>query len=124
MTSKKELRMAYIIMIVLFITGVVCYAAFPPPAPEEKIRIVFRNPAGKVLFGHQTHINDYDTECIACHHNIEDDEDGTYACNECHMLDGDDEEDVPNMTDALHSQCIGCHEENSGPTECASCHAM
>ncbi|OQY11837.1 MAG: cytochrome C [Desulfobacteraceae bacterium 4572_19] len=123
MTSKKELQLAYIIMAILLLTGVVCYAAFPPPAPDEKVRIVFRNVAGKVLFGHQTHINDYDIECGTCHHNLEDGDDETYNCGECHETESDDE-DVPNLTDALHSQCIGCHEEDSGPTECASCHAM
>ena len=121
MTSKKDLKIASLLAIVLFIAGMTCYAAFPPPAPEEPMRLMFQNAAGKVLFGHTTHINDYDISCQDCHHNIEDDE--IYNCSECHEATGD--EDMPGRTDALHAQCKGCHEDmGAGPVECNSCHAL
>ena len=118
MTSKKEVQIATLLAIVLFVTGIVCYAAFPPPSPEEPIRLMFQNAAGKVLFGHTEHMN-YDLSCVDCHHNIEDDE--IYNCSECHDSVGD--EDMPGRTDAFHTQCIGCHEEaGAGPVDCNSCH--
>lgn len=121
MTSKKNLQTALILSIVLLVTGIACYAAFPPPAPGEPVRLMFHNAAGKVLFGHSTHISDYELYCLDCHHNIEDDE--IYNCSECHEAAGD--EDMPGRSDALHANCIGCHEDyGSGPVECNSCHAM
>lgn len=121
MTSKKDLQIASLLAVVLFITGLTCYAAFPPPAPEEPVRLMFQNAAGKVLFTHEVHNKEYDLSCSDCHHNIEDDE--IYSCKECHEATGD--EDMLGRTDAFHSQCIGCHKDNdAGPVECNSCHAM
>jgi len=121
MTSKKDLQIASLLAVVLFITGLTCYAAFPPPAPEEPVRLMFQNAAGKVLFTHAVHNQDYDLSCLDCHHNIEEDE--VYSCKECHQATGD--ESMPSKTDAFHAQCIGCHKEKgAGPVECNSCHAM
>ncbi len=121
MTSKKDLRFSFILLFVLLVTGIVCYAAYPPPAPEEPIRIMFQNAAGKVLFTHSNHNYGYDLSCLDCHHNIEDDE--IYNCSECHEPQGD--ESMPGKTDALHAQCIGCHKDiGSGPVDCNSCHAI
>lgn len=121
MTLKKDLKITLVLAIVLLITGIVCYASFPPPAPEEPVRLMFQNAAGKVLFGHMTHKADYDLSCVDCHHNIEDDE--VYNCSECHEATGD--EDMPGRADAFHDQCKGCHEDaGAGPVECNSCHAI
>ncbi|MBF0201044.1 MAG: cytochrome c3 family protein [Desulfamplus sp.] len=121
MTSNKDLKIASLLAIVLFITGFTCYAAFPPPSPDEPVRLMFQNAAGKVLFTHTVHSYDYDISCLDCHHNIEDDD--IYNCSECHEAEGDDY--VPGRTDALHQQCIGCHQDmGAGPVDCNSCHAM
>ena len=121
MTSKKDLKIALLLAGILLITGIICYAAFPPPSPEEPVRLMFQNAAGKVLFTHGAHIADYGLDCLDCHHNIEDDE--VYNCGECHGATGD--EYMPSRTDAFHSQCIGCHEDaGAGPVECNSCHAI
>ncbi len=121
MTSKKDLKISFILTIVLLITGIVCYASFPPPASDEPVRLMFQNAAGKVLFTHSVHNADYDLSCLDCHHNIEDDE--IYTCSDCHEPTGD--EDMPSRTDAFHAQCQGCHEDaGSGPVECNSCHAI
>lgn len=119
MTSQRDLKIAIIIMVITLITGIVCYAAFTPPAPDEPLRIMFQNKGGKVLFTHSVHTGDYSIDCLDCHHNIEDDE--TYNCSACHEETGD--EDLPSRADAFHAQCKGCHEEiGSGPVECNSCH--
>ncbi len=47
------------------------------------------------------------------------------TCNECHD-EGDVEVDaVAGKVDAIHAQCIGCHEGiEAGPVECSSCHVL
>ena len=128
MTSKKELLIAFILAAVLFIVGVVSYAAFPPKALDQPLRIMFKCIAGKVLFSHKIHASDsgYGFACNDCHHNLEEDETDPEACGSCHEPVSEDE-DTPNRADAFHSQCTGCHEENdAGPMskDCALCHVM
>ncbi|MBU8850290.1 MAG: cytochrome c family protein [Desulfobacterales bacterium] len=121
MTSQRDLKVAILIMIIFFITGIICYASFTPPAPEEPVRLMFQNKAGKVLFTHSVHTGDYTEDCLDCHHNIEDDE--TYNCSECHEETGD--EDLLSRADAFHAQCQGCHEDvGAGPVECNTCHSL
>jgi len=121
MTSKKKLKISLLFSIVLLVAGIVCYAAFPPPSPDEPVRLMFPNAAGKVLLGHATHVHEYDLYCLDCHHNLEDDE--IYSCSECHGSEGD--EYMPSRTDAFHATCKGCHEDyGSGPVDCNSCHAL
>lgn len=110
MTSKKDLQIASLLAVVLFITGITCYAAFPPPSPEEPVRLMFQNVTGKVLFTHGVHSQDYDLSCVDCHHNIEDDE--VYSRKECHGTTGD--ESMPSRTDAFHAQCIGQPQRERG----------
>jgi len=121
MASQRDLKVALLIMIVLLITGIVCYASFTSPVPDNPVRLMFQNKAGKVLFTHLSHTDAYGLECLDCHHNIEDDD--TYNCSECHEETGD--EDFPARADAFHAQCKGCHEEyGAGPVECNSCHNL
>ena len=121
MTSKKDLTIALSLAILFLATGIICYASFPPPVPKEPVRLMFKNAAGKVLFGHSTHAENYDLSCVDCRHNIEDEE--VYNCSECHESTGD--EAMPGRADAFHTQCKGCHENaGTGPVECNSCHAI
>ncbi len=106
-------------MIFFLVTGIICYASFIPPSPDEPVRMMFQNKAGKVLFTHSVHTSDYTDDCVDCHHN----DDDTYNCSECHEDTGD--EDLPARADAFHDQCKGCHEEyGAGPVECNSCHSL
>ncbi len=121
MTSQPHLKFAVLIMAVLLITGIVCYAAFSPPEPADPVRIMFQNDAGKVLFTHQTHTEGYYLDCLDCHHNLDDDE--TYNCSDCHEETGDDY--MPSRTDSLHETCIGCHADyGAGPVDCNACHVL
>lgn len=120
MTSQRDLKVAIFIMIVTLITGIVCYASFNPPAPDEPVRLMFQNKAGKVLFTHSGHMDNYGLDCLECHHNL--DYDDTYNCSDCHESTGD--ESMPSRVDAFHFQCQGCHEDMGGPVECNSCHAL
>ena len=127
MRSQKELDLAYKLAAILFIVGVLSFAAFSAPTPEQPVRIMLKSVAGKVLFDHKTHTVEagYGLDCSDCHHNLEPGEsDDVEACGGCHEPETDDE-DMLKRSDAFHGQCIGCHEDfESGPTECASCHVM
>ncbi len=121
MTSQRDLKIAIVMMVVFLITGIICYASFTPSAPEEPIRLMFQNKGGKVLFTHSVHAGNYTGSCQDCHHNLDYDE--TYNCSACHEETGD--ESMPSRADAMHSQCIGCHEEyGAGPVDCNACHSL
>ena len=144
MTSKKELQLTYGLIIVLFILGVLSYAAFSAKTPDIPVRLMFKSVAGKVLFDHKIHTDDsgYGISCKDCHHHPEEDETDfracgdchgvppegetfPLACTDCHGLDEIEGTEVIKKADAFHSQCIGCHKDNeAGPTECASCHVL
>ena len=109
--------------LVLLGLAAVCYTALKPAAPDEPVRLLFAGSAGDVLFTHQVHAEDYDLDCASCHHNLEDG-DEIYSCSECHEVGGTADDDPVGYTDAMHAQCIGCHDEmGAGPVECATCHA-
>ncbi len=127
MFSKNELKLAYGLIIYFLFVGVLCYAAFPPRAPHEPIRLKFEVAAGNVIFEHKKHydISGYGLSCGDCHHTLAEDEyEDAGSCTECHDPDEGDEE-VPKRADAFHQQCTGCHAGfDAGPLEkeCAACH--
>jgi len=113
----------YISAAVLFVTAIVCYAAFPKAPPEEPLRIILENPGGAVFFDHKRHLseNHYDITCTECHHMWDGDETiPPSSCTACHELQG---EDPMKRYDAMHLLCIGCHEDTgTAPVKCAGCH--
>ncbi|TWI64620.1 class III cytochrome C family protein [Desulfobotulus alkaliphilus] len=114
---KKLLAVA----IVLSLLGFGAYTLFPAQPPMEPVRILFEGKAGNVLFDHQIHAENYGLDCASCHHNLEYGDD-TFSCLACHEKDSDDPFMLSYM-DALHDQCIQCHEdEQAGPVDCAACH--
>ena len=126
MTSKKELQIAYTLAIVFLVIGVLCYSAFSSTkTPDPPVRLMFKCVAGKVLFTHFVHTDEsgYGVSCSDCHHNLEEGETEPESCGSCHEQVSEDE-DTPKRFDAFHSQCIGCHENDAGPTECNACHVM
>lgn len=142
MTPRKELQFAYRMALVLLVLGVFCYAAYSQKLPDPPMRIMFQSAAGRVLFDHQTHQQDYGIACFDCHHHHEEDEGDLRACGDCHVHpdaeapptacwdcheedEVDAEEDALKRADAFHNQCIGCHEENDiEPVECSGCHVL
>ena len=122
MEVKTERIVAYGLTIVLFVVGIVCYAAFPLKAPEEPVRIMFKSTAGSILFDHKVHASTsgYGIACVDCHHNLEDEGEKPAACGDCHEIDS---EDPVKRSDAFHTQCQGCHEDSgAGPVDCSACH--
>ena len=104
-----------------------------------------------VEFDHDMHI-DLGEDCSACHHHTtgtgtvadrcvrchaDSDEVATVGCRDCHVAEPFSAEqinkealdvyqfhtDKPGLKAAYHWNCIGCHEEMDGPTDCQDCHA-
>jgi hypothetical protein len=147
MTSNAHLQIAYRLAIVLFVIGVLSYAAFPVTQPDPPVRIAYSTNAGKVHFTHKTHLADkgYGLACLDCHHHPMDDEEAALqftncgschakpenmqsvaeTCNECHDSSDYDLDDMMVRADALHNQCINCHTEfGAGPEACSECHVL
>ena len=122
MEVRKQRIVVYCLAGILFVVGVVSYAAFPVKTPEEPFRIIFKSSAGNIMFDHKEHTSEsgYDIGCSDCHHNIEEEGERPPACGECHEVDG---EDPVKRSEAFHMNCIACHEEEeAGPVECSGCH--
>ncbi len=69
----------------------------------------------QIMFNHKAHIEQYNTECIDCHHLG-----STKKCSSCHMHR--DRGEVINIKGAYHQQCQDCHRRNDGPKGCHRCH--
>jgi len=124
MDYKKKRKLAYIMAGILFFISIVCLAALRCETEANPLRILFSNQAGNVFFSHAKHFSkkDYGIECVECHHDWDEGDALPVSCSDCHT--GEDE-DILNKTDALHAQCIGCHEDaEKGPVRCNSCHMM
>ena len=125
MEFKREKTIALWLITSCFVIGVICYAALPLKSPDEPVRIMFQATAGKVLFSHKMHTSEdwYGFECVDCHHTFEGGEgEVPVSCSECHYKEGGEE---LIRADALHDQCIGCHEDmGSAPVDCSVCHIL
>ena len=76
-----------------------------------------------VIFQHRLHANmsELNKGCTDCHHYAEA---GITACNTCHSATVSQEHlSQPGLKGAYHRQCLGCHKEWSGDTNCEICHA-
>ena len=76
-----------------------------------------------VIFQHRLHANMsvLGKGCTDCHHYAEA---GITACNTCHARTVSHEHlSQPGLKGAYHRQCLGCHKEWSGDTNCEICHA-
>ena len=90
MFSKRELKLAYGLIIYFLFVGVLCYAAFPPKTPHEPVRLKFEVAAGNVIFEHKKHhdVTGYGLSCGDCHHTLAEDEyEDAQSCSACHELD-------------------------------------
>ncbi len=71
----------------------------------------------QIRFNHKAHIEEYNTECIDCHH-----KGSMKKCSACHTRK--DMDAVINLKSAYHQQCQGCHRQTSGPKGCYRCHRL
>ncbi|MEN8165684.1 MAG: cytochrome c3 family protein [Acidobacteriota bacterium] len=116
-------------------------------APPPPVDCVFPSKIGEVTFPHQMHVEDFEMECVACHHEVNAErlhspheeyfEDFWIRCSECHH---DKDDAMPakkcstchhpshNVIDqtlsakvVVHRVCSECHEIGTGATASASC---
>lgn len=105
-----------------------------------------------VEFDHSMHVDMVEGKCATCHHHTTGEAPVETRCKECHRagepadvvacrdchpvlrfsaeyLHEMDENpqryhlDKPGLKGAYHRKCLGCHQENGGPTGCQDCHA-
>jgi len=70
----------------------------------------------QIQFNHKGHVEEYNTECIDCHH-----KGSTEKCSACHKKK--DAGAVINLKASFHQQCHECHRRTEGPLACHKCHS-
>ena len=99
------------------VSAVVALIGYAWPTPEPLLpvkplpdRVLLENSAGKVVFDHKKHFEDYKVECQACHHDRERATPITQPCSSCHgVVDkpGFKEKHVTAFKDQM--SCTTCH---------------
>ncbi len=114
-----------------------CDACHLPAAPKKEPEICLKcHPLSDDSYMQDVHHE---------HHVLMEDDPDTWSCKECHQLaegetiplacsDCHDPADIEGQAkimkyqkadDAMHDQCIGCHEDyGTGPAACNECHAQ
>ncbi|MFO7838075.1 MAG: cytochrome c3 family protein [Desulfosalsimonadaceae bacterium] len=96
---------------------------------------------GIVEFDHKAHVEEYGLGCGKCHHDKNHEplndlsyDDPVKSCFECHDKTGRpnreesmseeqwQKERIKYYYGAIHENCMGCHKETKGPTQCTQCH--
>lgn len=137
--SRRYIPIA-VVTALLTVVALVGYA-WPTPEPLLPVkplpdRVLLRNSAGKVVFDHKKHFEDYKVECQACHHDREKPTPIAMACGSCHGATGKPNFKTDHVT-AFKDQmsCVTCHHVEFAGTEwshtkhqeltkqnCAVCH--
>ncbi len=145
----KKLYRGMAVAAVLTLTAGGAGAAQEPPATVEIKSLA--QLYGAVSFDHAAHVSLADG-CATCHHHTTGSAPLSPDCQRCHAggevsaqvgcgdchsrapfsaeylreKDADVQRyhtDQPGLKAAYHLSCMGCHEENDGPTGCTDCHA-
>ena len=83
---------------------------------ESTAYLMLEAKRGNVFFDHKDHGLLF--ACDNCHHEKQKDRSVSCSGVNCHGPDSD-----PKRVDALHANCIGCHNEcEKGPIKCVHCH--
>jgi hypothetical protein len=134
----------YLTLMVFSLAAGSSMAAEPPDLVEFSARQKLYQP---VFFDHAMHLEIY--SCNICHHHSTGDGPAQASCARCHENSPGATEvacsschlaewaaplqaesgavvryhiDIPLLKGALHLQCVGCHQAESGPTGCQECH--
>jgi hypothetical protein len=95
----------------------------PEQTPELFVMDQLSNRYGPVYFSHRIHaqMSEMGGGCKGCHHYNT--SGPILKCSNCHDSSRKRENvSVPDLNGAYHRQCIDCHREWSGTTDCNSCH--
>ena len=146
--SAKQILITLMIVLAFFATSSLLLAAeMPEQVSLDSMVALFDG----VEFDHAMH-TDLGEDCSACHHHTtgtgtidercvrchaDSNEVASVGCRECHLANPFSAEninkealdryqfhiDTPGLKAAYHWNCVGCHEEMDGPTDCQDCHA-
>ncbi len=137
--SKRYISIAAVAVVL----AVVALIGYVWPAPEPLLpvkplpdRVLLENTAGKVVFDHKKHFEDYKVECQDCHHDRDKPTPIAQACTSCHGAVDKPGFKTAHVT-AFKDQmsCVTCHHvefagttwDHDGHTQlvdgkCATCH--
>ena len=111
--SKRYIPIAVVtaMLAVLAVIGYV-WPASEPLLPVKPLpnRVLLKNSAGKVVFDHKKHFEDYKVECQSCHHDREKPTPVAQACSSCHGVVTTPNFKTEHVTAfADQMSCVTCH---------------
>ena len=81
-----------------------------PPLPSLPTRVPLPNTAGKVVFNHRKHVENYKAACLDCHHDREKPTPIAAACRACHGAVENPDFRARHVTDLKDQMsCVTCH---------------
>ncbi len=92
---------------ILFVMALIGYLV-PAQSDGPPIRILLENKGGKVLFGHQEHVDIEDKNCVTCHHTSGNDQ-SPATCGSCHARKFDKTFIASHQNDMDEKNCASCH---------------
>lgn len=145
--SAKQILITLMTVLAFFAASTLALATeMPEQMTLDSMSVLFEG----VEFDHAMH-TDLGEDCSACHHHTtgtgttdercirchaDSVEVETVGCSDCHLANPFSAEniykealdryqfhiDTPGLKGAYHWNCLGCHEEMGGPTDCMDCH--
>ncbi len=97
---------------------------------EKTCLVCHHYTPGRQDWGHAVHAEEFEVECVTCHHSDTSIEETPTNCAECHEegvapSKASFEEGVPpTLSDAVHARCASCHQEwfDLKARGCVKCH--
>jgi hypothetical protein len=121
----ERYKFFYFLTAVLILVGIGSYVYSSSKQADIPNRIMFYNMGGNVFFSHKLHASQdgYGLDCHTCHHTWDEkDRSDPPTCTACHPKVSETE---LKKSDAMHKQCIGCHEDvGNSPVKCRECHVF
>jgi hypothetical protein len=147
MSAKKIVITLMTVLAIVAASSLALAAEMPEQVTLDSMAVLFEG----VEFDHDMH-TELGEDCSACHHHTtgtgttderclrchaDSDEVEEVGCSDCHLANPFSAEniykealdryqfhiDTPGLKGAYHWNCVGCHEEMDGPTDCEDCHA-
>jgi hypothetical protein len=124
--------MAVTLMIVAACSNSTDFPTVNPAVPESKSTITFRvlGDDADVVFTHQAHSEQYDSNCLECHSHADIRDSSIWTCDstDCHSEEDSEAicEDDAYGHDCMYVQCLTCHEDPDvmalfSPPQAADC---
>ena len=126
---------AIAVVTVLLTLAAIAGYVIPANTRDVPVKVLLDNKGGYVVFDHKQHIEEYDLNCISCHHTEEGDNE-PLPCGTCHVKEFNEEFVDTHMDDFSDpSTCVKCHHteftdlnfdhdehEEYADQDCQACH--